>query len=320
LILANELKKRYDIHFIINNNKSAIKLLDDKKITHSIIPEHISIKRTCREINQTMKSESNNLLILDFREYAERISRILRNENYKIMIIDDAWIQYLYANFLINGTPVKQYHNYKIVNNSAKIFLGTKYFIMSEEFLKHKKRVSEIREKKQYRIVISIGGSDTHNLTLLILKSLLDLDYLQIIVIVGPFSHNQTKLEKLIKNNKHIIVLRSPKSIWKEFNKADLVISSAGSTLFELAVQRVPTLCISDSKHQIPYARVFSSQGFSINLGYYHNVNSRTISNSVVRILNDVRKRRRMVLTGNKIIDGRGLSNIVVIIDKILSR
>ena len=56
-----------------------------------------------------------------------------------------------------------------------------------------------------------------------------------------------------------------------------MVISNAGNTLFELAVQKVPTICIPAIEHQVPYARFFQTNGFGINLGLWNNVKNKDV-------------------------------------------
>jgi len=85
--------------------------------------------------------------------------------------------------------------------------------------------------------------------------------------------------------------------------------------LFELAVQKVPTICIPAIEHQIPYAESFMAKGFSINLGLWDKVKGEKIRNTVIQILNNTKKRKRMNSIGSRIIDGKGLSRVIEIIE-----
>ena len=51
------------------------------------------------------------------------------------------------------------------------------------------------------------------------------------------------------------------------------MISNAGSTLYELSIQKIPTLYVATEKHQINYAKEFSSKGFGKYLGYKNQIN-----------------------------------------------
>ena len=176
----------------------------------------------------------------------------------------------------------------------------------------------DIKQKSKYCIVVSLGGSDPHGLTFKILDSICDLGNIDIRVILGPLV--KQKIKRLEYKRKNVSFIESPKLIWNEFKKADLVISNAGNTLFELAVQKVPTICIPAIEHQVPYARFFQTNGFGINLGLWNNVKNKDVKNTVNKILSDLALRKKMNSQGDKIIDGKGLFRVIQIIESHIKR
>jgi|TARA_B110000495_G_C22963452_1_gene564864 spore coat polysaccharide biosynthesis predicted glycosyltransferase SpsG len=64
-----------------------------------------------------------------------------------------------------------------------------------------------------------------------------------------------------------------------------VVISNAGSTLFELAIQKIPTMCISAVEHQMAYANEFAKKGFSMNLGFYKKIEEENINKILSEVL-----------------------------------
>ena len=158
-----------------------------------------------------------------------------------------------------------------------------------------------------------MGGSDPYGLTFKVLDSICSLENVHIRVILGPLMKVNTRQREYEK--KHISFIESPKSIWNEFKKSDLVISNAGNTLFELAAQSIPTICIPVIEHQVPYAKFFHTNGFAINLGYWKNVKNKDIGKNVIKLLKNTDKRKKMSSKGNKIIDGKGLFRVIKIIE-----
>ena len=261
-----------------------------------------------------LNKKNLNFLILDYREKGEILSKkISTMSKIKTILLDDAWVNEAWADLIINGTMIKQYQKYKKFNKNSKIFVGTKYFILNKSFLKYKKPIKEIKEKNKYNVVISMGGSDPHRLTFKILDSLYSLKNIHIRVILGPLMKVNTRQRKYQK--KYISFIESPKSIWNEFKKSDLVISNAGNTLFELATQSIPTICIPVIEHQVPYAKFFHTNGFAINLGFWKNVKNKDIEKNVIKLLKNTDKRKKMSFKGNKIIDGKGLFRVIKIIE-----
>lgn len=308
-------KKHHKIIFLINDNLFGINEIRKRKFEFKKIPNFLSKKHEVEYISKLMNSKSWKSIIIDMREYGEIISKYFMNKKLQIILLDDAWCKNAYANIIINGTTVKNYLQYKKINKKSKIFVGPKYWIINEQFQKNKKNLSDIISKKKYQVFVSVGGSDSHGLSLLILNSLLAISNIFITVIIGPFFKDEKKLRLISKNYESVRTIKSPIKIWNEFKKADIVISASGNTLFELSVQRIPTIAIVAEPHQLPYAKFFSSKGFCINLGTEDKLNSTKILNTVVSLLINHQKRKKMCVSAKKIIDGKGLIRVVKVIE-----
>lgn len=315
LILGEEIRKRnMDPIFLINNYKDAIKEVKKRKFSYKIIPFSKNYSNDVNFIKKKYGHKYFQIILVDMREFGEKLVNKL-SKNFKTVLIDDAWALNANADIIINGTTIKKYHKYKKISYNTKIFVGTKYFIAYNQFQNHKKNLSNIHDKKKYTIVVSMGGSDINNITFIITKILLSLNNVNLRIIIGPFYKPIKKLKKLIQNKKNALLIKSSRSIWNEFEKADLVLSNTGSTLFELAIMRVPTLTIITSVHEQPYAKFFSKKRFSKNLGKWNDINEKIIRNEIIQILNNKQLRKKMSLQGGKIIDGKGLLRVSKIIE-----
>lgn len=74
--------------------------------------------------------------------------------------------------------------------------------------------------------------------------------YFSLTVVLGPFYKKTKSLMKLVSTHKNCKIIYSPSEIWKIFKNSDLVITNAGSTLFELTMQGVPNISIVAFRHQ----------------------------------------------------------------------
>ena len=313
-------EKGYKIVFIINRNKSAIQELKSRKFTYMLIPMFESAGDYSHQISRILNFRKCGTVIIDMREYGEQISKNLMNKHLKVILLDDAWCKKAYADIIFNGTMIKQNHQYKKINKASKIFVGPKYWIINREFGKHKKTLRDIYDKQKYSVVVSVGGSDPHELSLIVAKALQKIDNIKITIIIGPFFENSVKLNQFVKNKNNFSLIFSPKKIWNDFLKSDVVISGAGNTLFELSAQRIPTICIATAEHQKPYAKTFESKGFAKNLGFWKNVKKDLVRRTVIQILNDKLKRRKMSLAGSKILDGKQLLRVTEILEKNINK
>ena len=278
LLLAKEMKKRnFSFFFIIEKNIIAEKFLSQQKIPFFRLTSSKSKMLESQKILKILQKNDCQTIVLDMREYGEKLSKYLTKDTH-VILLDDAWGNNAYADIIFNGTMIKKYHNYKIKNPNSQVYAGSKYWLADQNFLRCQKKIYHNQNSQQFILTISMGGSDPDELTFLIYRAISYLPNIKIRVIVGPFFKKIKQLRNETRSKKNIRVIVNPKHIWNEFSKSDLVISNAGSTLFELAILRVPTICISVVDHQIPYANFFQNKHFLKN--------SRTIkfTNIILRI------------------------------------
>ena len=303
LTLAKELKKnQISTFFIIDKNQKISNELRKNHFHYSTIPmssyarEHIFIKKF-------MKKNQISTVLLDVRQYGQSLSKKLKTETNKIILIDDLWSDKIYSDVFINSTNVKSHDDYEIINDNSIILLGTKYWIIDKNYKIYKKTSYKIPDKTRLKLVISLGGSDPENITSHLLKQLVNRNDMEIKIIIGPMNNNFSKLKNLTKNLDSITLVKSPKNIFEIFSQADLVISNGGNTLFELITLRIPTIAIPAFTHEEKYVKNFSNDECIIKF----NKKQKNIN----KIINDFKSSRSLqknLFTATKnIIDGKGL-------------
>lgn len=318
LIIAESLKKNFiDTIFLIDHNLNIINELKKRKFTYFIIPQNIKKNKENLFISKFMIKKELSEIILDMRQYGESLSKQLKKNDLKVIILDDIWSKKIYSDLFFNSTNINTLENYKKINISAKIFLGFKYWPIDKNFLKYRKKAIDIKTKKILNLVISMGGSDPNNLTYDILKIVRDIDGINICVIVGPMYNYHLKLKTLIQKRKNINLIKSPKNFFKELSKADIAFTTGGNTLFELIALRIPTISIPAFKHEIVYAKKLSDQHCIINLGFKQK-NKRKIHAVLNQIITDIKLRKNLFSSTNKMIDGNGSIRISNNISKFL--
>lgn len=311
LNLAQSLrKKNCKVFFVVDSNKIISNELKKRKFDYISIPITKTYSQKTAIFIKLLKNNFFDLCLIDMREYGENLSKKLFKNNVKHVLLDDAWCKRAYANIIFNGTNVKEYHDYEIVNKNSKLYLGPSYWILDKNFKKFAKKPSSIKPKKSFSIIISMGGSDPYNLTSSTSKSLLKIPNLELSIIIGSFFSHKNFLKKLIKSNQKISMYESSNEIWKIFSDADLVICNGGNTLFELACMGIPTLCIPTVKHEIKYAQEFNSNNCISNLKLREK-NPSKIRSSVLDLLNDTKLRKKMSIHSQRTIDGKGLNRVL---------
>jgi len=315
LILYEILRKNSKkLLMIIDDDDDAKNLVINKQINFKTIPKHLRIEAESKKIREILKLYSISTIILDVRELGEKLPKQLFSTNLIVISIDDAWIKNVYSDFIINVTGIEKYSKYTFKNQLTKSYFGNNYFITKKNFSQNKKSLNTIFLKKKYNVTITMGGSDPNDLTKWILETLLDIPILSLTIILGPFYTKTKSLMKLISDQNNCKIISSPSNIWTIFKNSDLVITNAGSTLFELTMQGVPNLSIVAFRHQKPYAEYFSQRGSTINLGSKSNISKTFLKNTVIELLENVHLRKKMSKIGPKIIDGNGAERVCKLI------
>ena len=131
------------------------------------------------------------------------------------MNIEDLGEGAQYADVVINAL-------YSKIEGLDNQFVGPKYTILREEFIKNKDLVDY---KKNDTVLVSFGGVDPKNISESIFNEISKTNL--------PFKIIQPPFRSLNIDNKNI--LRPPIEMAKTISKAKLVVSSMGRTVFESA-------------------------------------------------------------------------------------
>jgi len=87
---------------------------------------------------------------------------------------------------------------------------------------------------------------------------------------------------------------------------ADLAVSAAGSTAYELMRMGVPSIVVVVAQNQHASARALDEMGAAVSLGGVEALSSETIEHSVESLVWDRARRAKMAERGRALVDGRG--------------
>lgn len=173
-------------------------------------------------------------------------------------------------------------------------YTGENYYCARTEFLsaKTKQITDEVKN-----VLITFGGTDPNDLTLKTLKALSNTnkDY-NINVIIGPGYKNKDKLMRLLNSHSWghtITVHHAVKNMAEHMVNADIIFSSAGRTMYEIAMIGTPAVIIAQNYREMTHLFGHNYHGF-INLGIHSEVNEELILNTFERLASDVDLRKVM--------------------------
>lgn len=314
LVLAKELRKYLEVHYVCKDNEilygDGIKKVKDEGFNVVKINENNLIN----DIKKVQTELEADLIITDSYDvdenYFDEMKKVFKVSGY----IDDVNICRLNVDFVINQNINAKELIYN-TNESTKLFLGTQYSLLRDEFrIKVERKINKIVEN----ILVTVGGSDKDYNTLKLLSILRKCKSNIHIVIGGAF---EKKLIDEIHDNyggNSNIKLYQNANMSTLMRLSDLAISSSGSTLYELCAMQVPTVGIVVADNQKDVCKKFNNMEVIVgtNSLIYDDIDK--LSKVIYSLIEDSELRYKLSINQKKIVNINGTRILVKEINNIL--
>lgn len=195
---------------------------------------------------------------------------------------------------------------------ASRLLLGSSFALLRREFLQERGRAAAPRDGAARNVVITLGGSDPANVSgrvLELLGSVRDLR-LQVTVIVGPANPHLPSLQATaarLQPAHDVTLVPDPPDLPAVLARADVAVSAAGSSCWELACLKVPMLLIVTADNQRPSAVALAAANMAIVAG---GELADDLVPALRTLLEDPAVRRRLSHNAAQLIDGRGAGRV----------
>lgn len=203
-------------------------------------------------------------------------------------------------------------------NCKARIYEGPEYMILNPSI--RALRANPLPRFKN-RVVLSFGGSDTHNLTERVLGFLLDhFSLFEFDINLGPGARPTNKLDQHVKllGSRARLHLNYP-NLPELFARATIAVCSGGVTLFELAALGTPAIAVAAELHEIHNVRYWASRGSCLDAGHERELTSNDTNNLLSELIENPNRRLALSAAGQQALDGRGIDRCLKILNAVLS-
>ena len=178
---------------------------------------------------------------------------------------------------------------------------GKDFLILCETRVLEKKSIEKIAK----RILITFGGSDPRDQstkTLEVLQSVNGCEELEVMVVIGPLmTSDQIQAIKQSKNKfKKLYLIYSPENLKNCFEWADLTITNAGHTRYELAASGVPFIITPFNDNGYDMSIIFSELNAASLVPYRENMEQNSLIGAISDLLDNYDKRLKMSINGKK--------------------
>jgi UDP-2,4-diacetamido-2,4,6-trideoxy-beta-L-altropyranose hydrolase len=240
-----------------------------------------------------LKSADARGLILDSYAFNDASLMGCASTGYPIILIDDFMSRSTYpCAVILNFTAGASALCYPPGNYC--MLLGPRYLLLRRAL--HDRRQIRLSSKVS-RVLVSIGGTDRHNLTKLAIELLQEVvPDVAVDVVVGQNYGGTEHLVSMAKTFAEFRLFYTLPSMAQLFAQAELCISGGGLTKYESAYMGVPTLILSQTEEQAHDTIHFAEHGLGIDLRLFQTGhNKMAMLSSLSEIVNNYDQRCALI-------------------------
>lgn len=225
-----------------------------------------------------------DIVINDILNTHSKYVKALYDNNYYIVNFEDLGGGIKYAHIVFDAL-----YEHKIPLKN--LYSGHKYYILKDEFnYQESKTISEEVNK----ILLTFGGTDPNNFTEKTIEAILESKYENDIeIILGLGYANKKEIQEKYKDNDRITIYENVRNMSEHMYNADLIFTSAGRTMYEIASIGVPCICLCQNEREVSHIFGNVENGF-INMGLGENVSKEEIKETLEKTLEDYNLRLEM--------------------------
>lgn len=259
------------------------------------------------------RSANAGWVVLDGYHFGANYQRAIKKAGLMSLCVDDyGHADHYWADVVLNQNSYADEATYCRREPYTRLLLGSTYALLRREFSRWRgwrRAISPVGG----RILVTFGGSDPNNVTLAVIKALglLNSTGFHVRVVVGAANPNRELLaEEAGRGHCRVELVNAATDMPDLMAWADLAISAAGSTCWELAFMGVPMVTIIQAENQRFIAENLAQSGVALNAGWHHAFRGPVLAEIVSRLVGAPEMRRRMSGLGQAMVDGFGAQRV----------
>lgn len=235
--------------------------------------------------------------------------RAIADSGCRLLAIDDEGsADHWYADIILNQNLHARTGLYRSTEPHTRLLAGTQFVLLRQEFLEWAEWKRDIPATAG-RILVTMGGSDPDNVSLRVVRALnrLDIPGFEARIVAGPANpHIDVLEEELRRGASGLRLIPSADDMPGLMAWADLAVSAAGSTCWEMAFMRLPAITVVLADNQEMIAEGLDRAGAAVNLGRQADLSVERLVHELKELIGSPARRRRMGDRGRSLVDGRG--------------
>jgi UDP-2,4-diacetamido-2,4,6-trideoxy-beta-L-altropyranose hydrolase len=235
----------------------------------------------------------------------------IRAAGLRLLVIDDyGQAEHYHADLVLNQNLSANESLYTRRDADTRLLLGPRYALLRREFLDASISGRETSDSAR-KVLVTLGGSDPDQVTAKVIAALQEITGLEAIILVGGSNPHLESLRTLIGSANPALQLVVDATNMPELMRwADVAITAAGSTSWELATTGLPALQLVIADNQAPIAAALHRAAVTVSLGNHRAITPTEITVALRDLLADRPRRGEMSARGRRLVDGQGANRV----------
>jgi UDP-2,4-diacetamido-2,4,6-trideoxy-beta-L-altropyranose hydrolase len=253
-------------------------------------------------------------IVADGYKFDSAWQREIKAADLRLLLLDDyGHADHYYADLVLNQNLHASERAYANREAYTRLLLGPRFVLLRDEFVKHRKLERKISDRAR-KILVTLGGSDPHNVSRDVLETLARMRDLEITVVVGGSNPHLQTLRRLVTElpEAAISIAVDTYDMPELMDWADVAIAAGGTTSWELAFSGLPSMVLTLADNQEAISAALDRAGLAINIGRWNVEANARLARTLPQLLSDSRRRERMSHAGRQLVDGLGARRVLV--------
>ncbi|QLH76829.1 UDP-2,4-diacetamido-2,4,6-trideoxy-beta-L-altropyranose hydrolase [Halosimplex rubrum] len=247
-------------------------------------------------------------IVVDGPHFGEEFLAELITGPARVLLIDDMGkLDYYGTDIVLNQNLHADQEMYANRGTGTELLLGPEYVLLRDEFIEWLDWTPDA-VKKPESLLVTLGGSDPNDATKTVVNALDQVSTdLETVVIVGVANESLPDLADKAANVRQEITLKSNvRNMSTQMARADLAVSSGGTTCWELAFMGVPTVVGTIAPIEEHLVSGLKDAELFNHVGDFASVSEAEVAAAVTKLVQETEYRVQMSTHGQEIIDGYG--------------
>ena len=308
LSLAQALKqKEIPVRFAIFENLAGLEMIREAGFeADSLSGFPAWSEEDLRQTAELARRAGASGLLVDSEEAGPDYLAGLGRSGFLTAVRDDLGARSFPVDLVVNGNADAERLPYP-QESTTRHLLGPRFAVLAPDFWAQPVRGAAL--KGVLHLLLLAGGADSADSLLNLARRLGRLERFQLTVVAGPFAQNSLEVGKLCGAlPRPARFLKNPASLYPVMKQADLAVSAAGQTLYDLACAGCPAIAFEAAPNQAGQLRAMQDQECVIRIESRGGFSG--LEEAVLRLAGDPPRRERMARQGQRLVDGRGAARV----------